>query len=82
MARAIENQAYVVGVNRVGEGGKLNYVGDSRIVDPLGELLATGAGTETMLVAEVTPERVAEVRNRFRFLPDRRTYPLVLDPAG
>ena len=82
VARAIENQAYVVGVNRVGEGGKLNYVGDSRIIDPLGELLATGAGTEALLVAEVKPERVAEVRNRFRFLPDRRTYPLVLDPAG
>ena len=43
-ARAIENQAYVVGVNRVGEGGGLSYVGDSRIVDPVGELLATAAG--------------------------------------
>ncbi len=43
-ARAIENQAYVVGVNRVGDGGGLAYVGDSRIVDPLGELLATAAG--------------------------------------
>lgn len=81
-ARAIENQAYVVGVNRVGEGGKLSYVGDSRIIDPLGELLATGAGTEATLVAEVTAEHVADVRNRFRFLPDRRTYPLALDPAG
>ena len=40
-ARAIENQAYVVGVNRVGSGGKLDYSGDSRIVDPFGELLAT-----------------------------------------
>jgi predicted amidohydrolase len=57
-------------------------VGDSRIIDPLGELLATGAGTEALLVAEVNAERVAEVRDRFRFLPDRRTYPLVLDPAG
>jgi len=82
LARAIENQAYVVGVNRVGTGGKLAYVGDSRIIDPLGELLATGAGTEALLVAEVNAERVAEVRDRFRFLPDRRTYPLVLDPAG
>ncbi len=82
MARAIENQAYVVGVNRVGEGGGLSYVGDSRIIDPLGETLAAGAGTEALLVAEVTPERVADVRHRFRFLPDRRTYPLTLDPAG
>jgi len=81
VARAIENQAYVVGVNRVGEGGKLTYVGDSRIIDPLGEVLAAGAGTEALLVADVTPEKVAQVRDRFRFLPDRRTYPLALDPV-
>ena len=40
VARAIENQAYVVGVNRVGEGGGVSYAGDSAIIDPLGELLA------------------------------------------
>ena len=72
VARAIENQAYVVGVNRVGTGGKLAYVGDSRIVDPLGELVCSAAGTESLLVGEVTPEHVAAVRDRFRFLPDRR----------
>ncbi len=71
-ARAIENQAYVVGCNRVGEGGGLKYVGDSRIVDPLGELLATGSHGETTLFADIEPERVANVRDRFRFLPDRR----------
>jgi omega-amidase len=72
-ARAIENQAYVVGVNRVGEGGGLRYAGDSRIVDPLGEVLASGAGTEALLVAEVDPRVVADVRARFPFLQDRRT---------
>jgi len=72
-ARAIENQAYVVGVNRVGRGGGLDYVGDSRIVDPGGELLATAAQGETILLADVSAARVAEVRDRFRFLPDRRT---------
>ncbi|MGI8936748.1 MAG: nitrilase-related carbon-nitrogen hydrolase [Iamia sp.] len=71
-ARAIENQAYVVGVNRVGEGGGLAYSGDSRIVDPSGELLATAAMGETILLADVSAARVAEVRDRFRFLPDRR----------
>lgn len=71
-ARAIENQAYVVGCNRVGEGGGLVYSGDSRIIDPSGEMLVTAALTESILLAEVTPERVAEVRDRFRFLPDRR----------
>lgn len=72
-ARAIENQAYVVGVNRVGLGGKLVYVGDSRIIDPLGELLATGARSEATLVAEVDPATVASVRNKFPFMADRRS---------
>jgi predicted amidohydrolase len=71
-SRAIENQAYVVGVNRVGEGGGLRYIGDSRIVDPVGELLATAAKTETILLADISSERVGEVRDHFRFLQDRR----------
>jgi predicted amidohydrolase len=71
-ARAIENQAYVVACNRVGRGGsKLRYVGDSAIVDPMGEVLASAAGTEALLVAEVDPARVAEVRAEFPFLADR-----------
>ena len=72
VARAIENQAYVVGVNRVGEGGGLHYAGDSRIVDPLGEVLAAGAGGETILLADVDPAVVAETRKRYPFLADRR----------
>lgn len=75
VARAIENQAYVVGINRVGEGGGLAYAGDSRIVDPLGEVLAAGAGGETMLLADVEPAVVAETRKRFPFLADRRPSP-------
>ncbi|MEZ5259456.1 MAG: nitrilase-related carbon-nitrogen hydrolase [Ilumatobacteraceae bacterium] len=58
--------------NRVGSGGKLDYAGDSRIIDPLGELLATGAGGETVIAADVDPEVVAQVRARFPFLQDRR----------
>ena len=72
-ARAIENQAYVVGVNRVGEGGGLAYSGDSRIFDPLGEMLAGAARTETVLLADIDAAEVAKVRERFRFLQDRRT---------
>ena len=76
-ARAIENPAYVVGVNRVGEGGGSVYAGDSRIVDPLGEVLASGARGEALLVVDVHAATVASVRGRFPFLRDRRTYPLV-----
>ena len=72
-ARAIENQAYVVGVNRVGEAEGLTYAGDTVIVDPLGEPVAEAAeGAEEVVVADVDPARVAEVRAAFPFLPDRR----------
>ncbi len=71
-ARAIENQCYVVGANRVGDGGKLHYTGDSRIVDPMGEVLTAAAGGETVLFADVDPDRVRATRERFPFFADRR----------
>jgi predicted amidohydrolase len=71
-ARAIENQAYVVGVNRVGTGGQLGYSGDSRIVDPLGELLATASRTESVLLADLSTDHLESTRSHFRFLQDRR----------
>jgi predicted amidohydrolase len=73
-ARAIENQAYVVGCNRVGTAGDgVGHTGDSRVVDPMGELLATAAGVETIVLADVDPAVVAATRDRFRFLADRRS---------
>ncbi|MGY1681282.1 nitrilase-related carbon-nitrogen hydrolase [Geodermatophilus sp. SYSU D01176] len=72
-ARAIENQAYVVGCNRVGTAGDgTEHTGDSRIVNPMGELLATAAGVETVLVADVDPAEVTATRERLQFLADRR----------
>jgi omega-amidase len=72
-ARAIENQAYVVGCNRVGTAGDgTEHTGDSRIVSPMGELLATAAVGETIVLADVDPAEVAATRARLRFLPDRR----------
>jgi predicted amidohydrolase len=72
-ARAIENQAYVVGVNRVGaDGNGLEHLGDSRIVSPMGELLATATGIETILLADVDAAEVAATREKFAFMPDRR----------
>jgi predicted amidohydrolase len=72
-ARAIENQAYVVGCNRVGTAGDgTEHAGDSRIVSPMGELLATAAAVETVVLADVDPAEVAATRDRLRFLPDRR----------
>ena len=71
-ARAIENQAYVVGVNRIGQGGKLAYAGDSAIIDPTGDVLAYASAIETTILSDVDPKRVEEVRAEFPFLQDRR----------
>lgn len=70
-ARAIENQAWVLGVNRVGKGGKLDYAGDSLLVDPLGEVRASAARGESMVLGDVDPGFATEVRERFPFLQDR-----------
>ncbi|MFA9565115.1 MAG: nitrilase-related carbon-nitrogen hydrolase [Acidimicrobiales bacterium] len=72
IARAIENQAYVVGCNRVGSGDRLAYQGDSCIIDPLGDTLARGADEEMLVTTEVDAAEVAAVRERFPFLADRR----------
>ncbi len=74
-ARAIENQAWVVGVNRVGEASGLAYAGDSMIIDPWGEVVAAASRDETMLLAEVSAARVTSARSKFPVLQDRRPAP-------
>jgi predicted amidohydrolase len=71
-ARAIENQAFVVGINRVGTGDGLTYVGDSVILDPLGEAVAAAGEVECVISGEVDADRVQAVRKKFPFLADRR----------
>lgn len=73
VARAIENQAWVVGVNRAGRNIKdVPYSGDSAIVSPLGETMASASGGEAVLLADVTADAVRDTRERFPFLADRR----------
>lgn len=75
VARAIETQAYVLGVNRVGAGGGLAYAGESALVSPLGELVGDGfgaAGAERVVGGDVDAAVVRDVRARFPFLADRR----------
>ena len=71
-ARAIENQAYVVGVNRVGLAKDLPHAGGSVVLDPLGVRLVEGGPQATVLIADVDPGVVRTVRQDFPFLPDRR----------
>lgn len=70
-ARAIENQCYVVGVNRVGEdGNQIAYLGDSMIIDPLGEILYEKKNVEDVFTMTLDKERLNEVRSHFPFWRD------------
>jgi predicted amidohydrolase len=71
-ARAIENQAYVVGVNRAGDGHGLHYAGDSAAIAPLGETIVEADEREQVLFCDVDPEVVKKLRTRFPALQDRR----------
>lgn len=71
-ARAIECQAYILGVNRVGEGAGLIYSGDSMLVDPLGQVLSHLEGEAGWVGGEVDASRVETLRARYSFLADRR----------
>lgn len=75
-ARAIENQAYVLGVNRVGAVKDLPHAGGSALIDPLGGTLVEGDDQEAVLIADADPATVADVRARFPFLADRRAVPI------
>ena len=71
-ARAIENQAYVMGVNRAGSGDGIGYSGDSRLIDPLGnEVVVANSGLTEIIVGEVSSSIVSEVRSQYPFLDDR-----------
>jgi omega-amidase len=69
-ARAIENQAYVVGVNRCGNDPKLTYPGRSLIIDPQGEILSDAGDHEGTASAEVDLAKVISWRNEFPALQD------------
>ena len=66
IARAIENQCYVLGVNRIGRDGQdLDYAGDSLVVDPRGRVLADASDADCLLRATLPLDAVREFRDRF-----------------
>lgn len=71
-ARAIENQAYVIGVNRVGQDPSQTYPGKSLIVDPRGKILAEGGGGSMLVRAAVDRATLQDWRAGFPALKDRR----------
>ncbi len=71
-ARAIENQAYVVGVNRAGRDPTSNYPGLSQIIDPHGRVIATAGDRETIISSTLELAPLLEYRKKFPILADLR----------
>ena len=71
-ARAIENQCFVVGVNRIGEdGNKYNYSGDSLIFNALGTALIQPNCVSQVMYSALNHKELVEVRTTLPFLKDR-----------
>jgi predicted amidohydrolase len=71
-ARAIENQAFVIGCNRVGEYNGTRFGGHSMIIDPWGDLVAEAGDEEMLLTVRINTDLVSEVQSRLPVLNDRR----------
>lgn len=70
-ARAIENQAFVVGVNRVGEDGNgIYHSGDSMVINPMGEVMYTKADEEDVFTITLDKKLLEEIRTKLPFLKD------------
>ena len=77
-ARAIENQCYVIGVNRVGnDGNNIYHSGESMVVDALGETLYYKKEEEDIFTITLQKESLQTVRNTFPFLKDADNFTLI-----
>lgn len=72
VARAIENQSFVIAANRVGRDANNTFFGHSMIVDPWGEILAEGGEAEEIVSVEIDLDAVTEIRSRIPVFQDRR----------
>lgn len=79
-ARAIENQCYVVGVNRVGNDGNTVYhSGDSTAIDPLGEILYHKKDEEDIFTLTLSKDHLQTVREKFPFWRDGDNFSIITD---
>ena len=70
-ARAIENQSYLIGVNRVGDDAKCHYIGGSVAVDVTGHVFARCGCQKEALTVALNKDELAFRRSKFRVLDDR-----------
>lgn len=72
IARAIENQCYIAGVNRIGKGNGIEYSGSSMIIDPEGNVLNSINSDEGIIISEISEDNVKNIRKMFTLKRDRR----------
>ncbi len=72
IARAIENQIFVVACNRVGTEGETSFFGHSMVIDPWGEILGELEEEEGLLSVTIDPSRVEAIRGQIPVFHDRR----------
>jgi len=77
-ARAIENQAYTIGVNRVGKASGLDYSGDTSVFDPFGIEMYHVENQVTVATHILSLERVGEVRAQIPYLQDRDKFEVLI----
>jgi predicted amidohydrolase len=76
-ARAIENQCYVIGVNRIGKDIKNYYSGDSSLINALGETLYTNSHIEDIYTTTISKYDLDKVRNQLPFLNDKDNFKII-----
>lgn len=76
-ARAIENQALVIGVNRIGKEPDLEYSGDSAIIDSMGRVVVDAMDRECIEIAEVDIEDINQFRERFNVSRDADRFEII-----
>ena len=77
-ARAIENQCYVIGVNRVGnDGNNIYHSGDSMVIDPIGEVLYQKSDEEDLFTIQLSEKHLKEVREKFQFWRDADSFEIL-----
>jgi predicted amidohydrolase len=78
VARAIENQCYVIGVNRTGnDGNGIYHSGESMVIDPLGEILYHKSVQEDVFTITLDKDKLEEVREKMPFWKDGDHYMLM-----
>ena len=76
-ARAIENQAYVIGVNRTGDEPMLSYSGDSAAIDYYGRCIVECGGDECVANVEVDMDKLNAFRDKFNVGADADQFMMI-----